>query len=53
VCRIAEKAPGLFKAPVARVSFPDLPTPASPALEEAYYPGAQDIVRAVQQTLSI
>ncbi|MDR3641665.1 MAG: transketolase C-terminal domain-containing protein [Humidesulfovibrio sp.] len=51
-CRLAEAAPQLLKAPVRRVSFPDLPTPASPALEAAYYPGVEDIKRAVRQTLA-
>jgi pyruvate dehydrogenase E1 component beta subunit len=51
-CRIAESKPGILRAPVKRVSFPDLPTPCSPALEEAYYPGVDDIIRAVQSTLS-
>lgn len=52
VCRLAETAPEFLQAPVERVSFPDLPTPSSPALEAAYYPGPEDIVRAVRQTLS-
>ena len=52
VTRIAETDPSLLRAPVRRVSFPDLPTPSSPALEAAYYPGTEDIVRAVKQTLS-
>lgn len=48
VCRLAEQAPGCLKAPVQRVSFPDLPTPASSELEAAYYPGVEDIVEAVR-----
>lgn len=46
-CRLAETDPGLLRAPVKRVCFPDLPTPASSVLEAAYYPGAADIRDAV------
>ena len=45
-CRVAESAHDALKAPVRRVCFPDAPTPASPVLEEAYYPGADDITAA-------
>ncbi|HMM39174.1 MAG TPA: transketolase C-terminal domain-containing protein [Desulfovibrio sp.] len=48
-CRLAETDPGLLLAPLRRVSFPDLPTPASPPLEEAYYPGAKEIANAVRE----
>ena len=41
----------LLKAPIKRVSLPDTPTPASPVLEEAYYPGAEEIVRAVRSLM--
>jgi len=46
---VAEKAFGYLKAPIRRVSLPDIPAPASSVLEKAYYPGAQDIVSAVKQ----
>lgn len=46
---VAEKAFGYLKAPIRRVSLPDTPAPASSVLEKAYYPGAQDIVSAVNQ----
>ncbi|MBW1988978.1 MAG: alpha-ketoacid dehydrogenase subunit beta [Deltaproteobacteria bacterium] len=49
--RVAEAGPSLLRAPVARVTFPDIPTPASPVLEEAYYPGAKDIARAVAEIM--
>ncbi|MGE4192490.1 MAG: alpha-ketoacid dehydrogenase subunit beta [Pseudodesulfovibrio sp.] len=52
VCRLAEENPAMLKAPVRRVSFPDLPTPCSPVLEEAYYPGAEDIAAAVRAVIS-
>jgi len=40
-----------LKAPAARVTLPDVPTPASPALEEVFYPGSKDIISAVKKTL--
>lgn len=48
-CRIAETAPRLLRAPVRRVQFPDAPVPSSPVLEQAYFPGAPDIVQAVTE----
>lgn len=51
-CRIAEGDPGLLRGPVRRVSFPDLPTPASPTLEEAYYPGPDRIAQAARDILA-
>lgn len=47
----AEKAFAYLKAPVRRVSLPDVPTPTSYALEARYYPGPQDIVSAVKATI--
>ncbi len=40
-----------MKAPAIRVCLPGVPTPASPALEEVFYPGPMDIVKAVKRTL--
>jgi len=40
-----------LKAPAARVTLPDVPTPASPALEAVFYPGPKDIINAVKKTL--
>jgi len=40
-----------LKAPAARVTLPDVPTPASPALEAVFYPGPKDIISAVKKTL--
>ena len=42
VCTLAaEKAFSALKAPVARLTFPECPMPASGVLEKAYYPTAQ------------
>ena len=49
--RVADEGFGLLKAPIRRVALPDAPTPASPVLEEAYYPGAKEIVRAVRSLM--
>ena len=49
-CRVCERAPGLLKKPVRRICFPDAPTPCSPVLEDAYYPGAAEIAEAVRQS---
>jgi acetoin:2,6-dichlorophenolindophenol oxidoreductase subunit beta len=48
IARMAEKGLKYFKKPPARVAFPDIPTPASYVLEEAYYPGVADIMKAVE-----
>lgn len=50
-CRIAEDDPTMLRAPIRRVSFPDLPTPASSTLEEAFYPGEEDIIQAVMSVM--
>lgn len=46
-----EKGLDLLKAPVRRVCCPDLPTPAGYTLEQAYYPGAAQIVATVRELL--
>lgn len=52
VCAVvAETVPQALKAPVRRVTFPDAPIPASPVLEEAYYPDVPQIVAAVRQVM--
>jgi len=48
---VAEKAFGYLKAPVLRVSLPDIPAPASSSLEKAFYPDADDIILAVKKVL--
>lgn len=47
-----EKGFDLLKAPVKRVTAPDLPTPAGYTLEEAYYPTSRDVARAVREVLA-
>ncbi|MEE9615138.1 MAG: alpha-ketoacid dehydrogenase subunit beta [Thermodesulfobacteriota bacterium] len=51
VARVAEEALGELKAPPLRINIPDVPTPSSPVLEEAYYPGKDDIAAGVRQLL--
>lgn len=46
---LCEKAFGKLKAPVKRVACPDVPTPASYVLEEAFYKGYKDIVEAATE----
>jgi len=47
IARVAEHGVGL-KAPPARVNFPFVPAPASPVLEDAYYPSARHIEQVVR-----
>ncbi|MCA3262827.1 MAG: alpha-ketoacid dehydrogenase subunit beta [Telmatospirillum sp.] len=42
----AERAFAQLRAPVRRITLPDCPAPVSYKLEEAFYPGAADIVNA-------
>jgi len=44
---VAERAVCSLKAPIRRVALPDIPTPSSPALEAAFYPGSREIIQAV------
>ena len=48
---VAEKALGYLQAPVMRVTLPDTPAPASRTLEEAYYPKADNIIKATRDIL--
>lgn len=48
---IAEKAFNDLNAPIRRICLPDAPTPGAPVLEEAFYPGAEDIIRLVRRML--
>ncbi len=43
----AEKAFDYLKAPVKRIGWPESPCPVSKVLEDAFYPGAEDIAAAV------
>jgi len=46
-----EKGFASLKAPIRRVTSPDLPTPAGHSLEKAYYPGAQEIAAAARELM--
>src|SRR5688572_18857838 len=48
----AEKAFRYLKAPVVRLTGPDTPAPASPALEQAFMPQAESVMTAVRQLLT-
>lgn len=48
---MAEKGIGYLKQPVKRVTCPDIPTPASCALEKKFYPGMDEIVKAVKELI--
>jgi len=49
--RVVEKGFALLKAPIRRVTSPDLPTPAGYTLEKAYYPGAAEIAAAARELM--
>ena len=49
--RVSETLFRDLKAPVKRVGLPAVPTPCAPVLERAYYPGADDVVRAALATM--
>jgi len=49
---VFEEVFGFVKAPVARVTLPDIPAPASSPLEKIYYPNSGDIVQAVKRIMS-
>ncbi|MDI7261580.1 MAG: pyruvate dehydrogenase complex E1 component subunit beta [Thermodesulfobacteriota bacterium] len=46
---VSENAFHFLKAPILRVTLPDTPAPASSVLEEAYYPKARDICKAIME----
>jgi acetoin:2,6-dichlorophenolindophenol oxidoreductase subunit beta len=48
---ISEKMFGYLNGPIIRVTLPDVPAPASLALEKVYYPKAENIVQAVRSSL--
>lgn len=50
---VVEEAYDILRAPVRRVSCPDLPTPAGFTLEQAFYPGKTEIKEAVYNVLKI
>ncbi|MFC1815641.1 alpha-ketoacid dehydrogenase subunit beta [Thermodesulfobacteriota bacterium] len=49
IAALASENNNLLKAPVMRVSLPDVPAPASAPLEKAYYPTYIDIVNAIRK----
>jgi pyruvate dehydrogenase E1 component beta subunit len=48
---VAEEGFGFLKAPIKRVCAPDTPIPFSPALEKAWMPDEEDLVRAVTELI--
>ncbi len=52
-CLAAERAFHALKAPIRRVALPDVPTPTSHVLEEAFYPGPRDILQAVWDVMGM
>lgn len=48
---VFEEAFSYLKSPVIRVTLPDVPAPASSALENVYYPTAENIVQAVRKII--
>lgn len=46
---ISERVFSYLKMPIQRVCLPDTPTPASPVLENAYYPTKDNIINAVKK----
>jgi pyruvate/2-oxoglutarate/acetoin dehydrogenase E1 component len=51
--RISEKCFGLLKSPVTRIGFAHTPCPTVRVLEKEFYPGAEKLVRAIEQKLGI
>jgi pyruvate dehydrogenase E1 component beta subunit len=49
---VSEKVFSYLRAPIKRVTLPDAPAPASRALEEVYYPNADNIVQAVKDLVN-
>ena len=50
---VAEKGFASLKAPIRRVALPDVPAPTSAFLERAFYPGPQQIAKAVCEVMSL
>lgn len=48
---VSEHAFSAMKAPVRRITSPDIPTPASPVLEQAFLPQVTTVLAAVQDLL--
>jgi pyruvate dehydrogenase E1 component beta subunit len=50
---VSEHAFHHLKAPIQRVTLAEAPAPASSPLEKAYYPWAEDVIKAVRKTLDL
>jgi len=48
---VAEKAYGSLRAPIARVTCPDVPTPSACELEDAFYIDREEIKQAILKTV--
>ncbi len=48
---VAQKGFKYLKSPIKIVAWPDVPVPSSYVLEEAFYPGKDDIVKSVKELL--
>lgn len=46
---VAERGSKYLKAPIKRIAWSDVPTPSSNVLEEAFYPGVDQISNAVKE----
>ncbi|MBU0605246.1 MAG: alpha-ketoacid dehydrogenase subunit beta [Candidatus Omnitrophica bacterium] len=46
---VAQKGFRYLKAPIRIVAWPDLPVPSGHILEEAFYPGKDDIIKSVKE----
>jgi acetoin:2,6-dichlorophenolindophenol oxidoreductase subunit beta len=51
-CRVTEKIFKYLKAPIKRVNFPDVPTPSSEVLENAFYVNHNNIINCVRESLN-
>lgn len=51
--RVSEKCFGKLKSPVHRLGFAPSPCPCTRPLEDQFYPGAVDIIRAVEEMLGL
>ena len=48
---VAEKGFRYLKAPVRRIGWPHIPVPSSYVLEEEFYPGVKNIIKAVKEVV--
>lgn len=53
VARVAEEAYGHLKCAPKRVTFPETPSPTSPALAAHFYPRANEVVRSAKEMLGL